>query len=90
MNLRLECSIYGSKKPRRESRGSGAPEFFIPKVVLEGHLEEGFTIEQIASILSVFERTVFRRTQRSSSINFSDISDDELDNHTAELSKEFP
>ena len=33
--------------------GCGAPEFDIPKSILEDHLEEGFTIEEIYCMLSV-------------------------------------
>ena len=44
MNFRLECSTYGRQKPEKQRVGFGAPEFDIPKSVLEGHLEEGFTI----------------------------------------------
>ena len=70
----------------------GAPEFDIPKSVLEGQLEEGFTIEQISSMLSVSERTVYRRMERYGlgSLNFSNISDDDLDGHKRQLSKDFP
>lgn len=92
MNLRMECSVYGQLKPQRERLGSGAPEFNIPKSVLENHLEEGFKIKEIASMLSVSERTIYRRMQSYglSSLDFSDIRDDELDRHTADLSKDFP
>ena len=70
----------------------GAPEFDIPKSVLEGQLEEGVTIEQISSMLSVSERTVYRRMERYGlrSLNFSNISDDDLDGHKRQLSKDFP
>ena len=64
--------------------GCGAPEFDIPKSALEGHLEEGFTIEQISAMLSVSERYGLR------SLNFSNISDDDLDGHIRQLSKDFP
>lgn len=92
MNLRLECSMYGSHKPERQRVGGGAPEFDIPKSVLEDYLEEAFTIRQISSLLSVSERTIYRRMERYGlrSLNFSDISDDELDHHITQLSKEFP
>lgn len=50
MNLLMECSMYVSQKPQKKRVGRGAPEFDLPKVVLESHLEEGFTIKQIASV----------------------------------------
>ena len=91
MSLRMECSIYGKRKPRRNRLGSGAPEFNIPKSVLENHLEEGFKIKEIASMLSVSESTIYRRMQSYglSSRDFSDVSDEELDNHITELCKDF-
>ena len=92
MSLRMECSIYGKRKPRRNRLGSGAPEFNIPKSILENHLEEGFKIKEIASMLSVSESTIYRRMQSYglSSQDFSNVSDEELDNHITELSKDFP
>lgn len=59
MNLCLECSSYCRQKPGKRA-GSFAPEFDIPKLVLEGHLEEGLTIKQITPMLSISERTVYR------------------------------
>ncbi|KAJ7386861.1 hypothetical protein OS493_006894 [Desmophyllum pertusum] len=92
MNLRVECAIYGRRKPQRKRLRSGAPEFNIPKSVLENHLEEGFMIKEIASMLTVSESTIYRRMQSYglSSQDFSDISNGELDRHITELSKEFP
>lgn len=93
LNLQMACCTYGSKKPKRECLGFGAPGFNIPKSVLENHLEEGFKIRRIASMLSVSESTVYRRMQTYtcslSSVAFSDLSGDELDRHLTELSKEF-
>ena len=92
MNLRLECSTYGRQKPEKQRVGCGAPEFDIPKSVLEGHLEEGFTIQQISSMLSVSERTIYRRMEKYGlrSHNFSNISDDDLDRHVRQVSEDFP
>lgn len=92
MSLRMECSIHGKRKPQRNRLGSGAPEFNIPKSILENHLEEGFKIKEIASMLSVSESTNYRRMQsyRLGSQDFSDVSDEELHHHISELSKDFP
>jgi len=92
MNLRLKCCIYGRQKPEKKRVGCGAPEFDIPKSILVDHLEEDFTIEEISCMLSVSERTIYRRMERYglSALNFSNISDDELDQHVAEASKDFP
>ena len=58
MNLRLQCCTYGRQKPENNRVGCGAPEFDIPKSVLEDHLEEGFTIEEISCMLSVSDRKI--------------------------------
>lgn len=85
MSLRMELdgSIHGKRKPQRNRLGSGAPEFNIPKSILENHLEEGFKIKEIASMFSVLESTIYRRMQSYgiSSQDFSDVSDEELDHH---------
>lgn len=54
-------------------------------------MEEGFKIKDIASMLSVSERTIYRRMQNYglSSLDFTDISDEELDRHM-EISRDFP
>ena len=93
MALRVECSMYGKEKPQRYlGEGGGAPEFHIPKSILENHLEEGFQIKEIASMLSVSESTIYRRMQcyNLSSLHFNEISDEELDCHIRVISTEFP
>ena len=49
-------------------------------------------IKEIASMLSVSESTIYRRMQTYglSSLDFGDISDEDLDYHMTELSMEFP
>ena len=63
MNLRLGCLNYGSNPTSRKpgKQVCGAPENLISKSVLEGYLEDGFNIKDIASLLSVSESTVYRR-----------------------------
>ena len=39
-------------------------EYLISRFVLEGYLEDGFNIKDIASLLSVSESTVYRRMGR--------------------------
>ena len=92
MKLRMVCAIHGKQKPPKERLRSGAPTFDIPKSVLENHIEEGFMIKEIASMLSVSESTIYRRMQAYglSSLDFSDISDEDLDYHMSELSMDFP
>ena len=93
MKLRIECSTYGRFKPQRQRKQScGAPAFYIPQSVIKSHLDEGFLIKEIASLLSVSESTVYRRMQYYglSSHSFTVIGDNELDRHITELTKEFP
>lgn len=61
VNLRIECSTYANRKPQREVLGCGAPSFNIPKSVLEYHLQDGFKIKDIASMLSVSESEAMDR-----------------------------
>ena len=69
------------KKPKRVWSQCGPPEYDIPKTVLEMFLENGCTITYIANLLSESESTIYRRMAQFglSKMNFSDISDDDLD-----------
>ena len=94
MNLRIECSKHSVFVPVRSTSGDrcGAPQFDIPKEIIERHIEEGFKVKEIASLLSVSERTIYRRMSSFglSTMTFSDISDAELDREVDKISKEFP
>ena len=74
MNLRMEYSTFGNRTPQRDVLGCGAPPFDIPKSVLEYHLQEGFKIKDIVSMLSVSESAVYRR-MRSYGLTAHDLSD---------------
>ncbi|KAL5017212.1 hypothetical protein ScPMuIL_006801 [Solemya velum] len=83
MSLRLECNRYGNTcRPTREPKTAGAPKYSIPGDVLENLLEDGFSISDVAALLSVSERIIYRKMQEYglSKIQFSDIDSDELDN----------
>ena len=92
MALRIECSTFGGRVPKKFQAICGAPSFSIPKCVLENLLEEGFTISEIATILSVSERTIYRRMSQFgfSKSEFADITDMELDVHIEKITREFP
>ena len=92
MNLRTKCATFGSRPPIKINERSGAHKFFIPQCVLENLLDDGFTIKQIANMISVSESTIYRRMGQYnlSARNFSDISDDELDTAMIILTTEFP
>ena len=82
MSLRLQCLHYGSNPPPRipGTQSCGAPEYVISKDVLEGYLEDGFKTKEIALLLSVSERTVYRRMGRHSlsQLQFTVITDDDF------------
>lgn len=93
MALRVKCTKYGSEKPHRNTRnGCGAPQFDIPRSVLECYLEQNLTIDEISKILSVSERTIYRRMGQYglSKMEFSDVSDEHLDRQICQITREFP
>ena len=82
MSLRIACSTFSKGKPIKLNSVCGAPKFFIPKGVLESWLDEDFTIAEISNLLGVSESTVYRRMREYelSKLEFTDISDQDLDN----------
>lgn len=89
MTLRIECSKFGEQAPRKCQGSCGAPVFLIPKSVLQNLVEEGFTVREISTIMSVSESTIYRRMSSYgiSKFDFTDISDQELDVHVEQVSK---
>ncbi|CAG2202198.1 unnamed protein product [Mytilus edulis] len=64
MKLRIVCISYGTVRPEKYTslrNKAGAPKFIIPKEILNNLLEDGFLISDIANLLSVSERTIYRR-----------------------------
>lgn len=92
IRLRNECVKYGTEKPKKVWPQCGPPMYDIPKTVLEMFLENGCTITYISNLLSVSERTIYRRMAQYglSKMNFSEISDDDLDLKLGEILKDFP
>ena len=94
MALRVECTKYESEQPcRNNTQGEcGPPKFDIPKAVLECYLEENLTIEEISKMQAVSQSTIYRRMRYYglSKLEFSEISDEELDRQMADITKEFP
>lgn len=92
MTLRIECSKFGEQAPRKCQGTCGAPIFLIPRSVLENLVEEGFTVREISTILSVSESTIYRRMNSYgiSKLEFTDISDQQLDVQVEKVAKEFP
>lgn len=92
VKLRNDCIKYGSTQPLKMKKYAGPPEFEINQHTLAKLLGEGFQISDIAKLLSVSERTIYRRMQQFgiSKFDFSDMSSDDLDNHVSDLIKQFP
>ncbi|KAK3108669.1 hypothetical protein FSP39_012900 [Pinctada imbricata] len=92
MKLRTECVKFASAQCGVVTDASGAPQFNIPRTVLESLIENGFIISDIAKLLSVSESTIFRRMRKYglSKRTFCDIPDGQLDLLLAEVIKEYP
>ena len=92
MRLRTECVKYGTDKPTRVHAHCGSPVYDIPKPVLENLLENGCIVSYISKLLSVSESTIYRRMTQFglSKMNFSQISDNDLDLKLGEIMKDFP
>ena len=63
MELRIKCSTFGSKQPERELKSDrkDAPKFKLTKTILEDLLDGGFKVFEIAALMVVSERTIYRR-----------------------------
>ena len=92
VKLRNECVKYGGSPPRRVRLGCGPPQFDIEMGVLEGFIDQGFLISDIANILYVSESTVYRRMRQFglSKAVISDLNDDEIDVQVGQIILEFP
>ena len=90
--LRNECVNYRRQPPNKIYNGAGAPTCDLPKDVIEELLLGGFSIKEISMLLSVSERTAYRRISSYGLRKqvFSDFSDLELDEVVAQLTKNFP
>ncbi|KAJ8310420.1 hypothetical protein KUTeg_012285 [Tegillarca granosa] len=66
IKLRNECVKYGSRKPSRQVHHTvcGPPEFSIPENIIRNFIDDGFTIKEMSKLLSVSEKTVYRRMQK--------------------------
>ena len=53
--LRVECLKFGGEQLPKVTSNCGAPKFEIPKNVLENLLDEGFSIKEIATLLTISE-----------------------------------
>jgi hypothetical protein len=92
MALRIECTKYGTGKPTSRRDEFGNLRYEIPKSVLQSYLQEDFKISEIATMFSVSESTIYRRMRSYglSKLEFSDISDEQLDTHVRGIANDFP
>ena len=49
MSLRIQCTKFGGKAPKKFEGTCGSPIFFIPKSALGNLLQERFTIKEIST-----------------------------------------
>lgn len=90
--LRKECVNYGCQSPIKIYNGTGAPTYDLPKDLIEELLIDGFSIKEISTLLSVSERTIYRRMASYGlrKHTFSEISDHALDEVVRQLTENFP
>lgn len=90
MKLRLECLKYESLVSMRVS--DFKIRYEIGEEVLENLMELGFAVSDMSKLLSVSERTIFRRMTQYGlrSQCYTDISDDTLDECLGDVLVQFP
>ena len=90
--LRKECVNYGCQSPIKLYNGTGALTYDLPKDLIEELLLDGFSIKEISMLLSVSERTIYRRMTSYGlrKHTFSEISDHALDEVVRQLTEDFP
>ncbi|CAG2199511.1 unnamed protein product [Mytilus edulis] len=87
MELRTACVHFSSNILTKCNN-----TFFIPKEALESLLEIDLTVKEISEMFSVSESTIYRNMKmyNLSKLEFSNISDEELDAVVAKQVVEFP
>ena len=92
MRLRIECIKYGTLQPQKIQGSSGPPKSDIDKSKLENLLDNEFLIRDVAKLLRVSERTIYRRMAQFdlSKHTFSELNNNELDAILGETIQEFP
>lgn len=89
MALRIECIKYSGGQPLKSQDVNACVKYEIPREILEGFLDEGFLISEIATMMSVSESTIYRRMRcyGLSKLTFSDVTEEQLDVQVAEIAK---
>ena len=86
-------SDYRAVAERQFTVRRGRPRYEVTKEQLEFFVERRFSVSEMASLLNVSPRTVERRLNEfglSLRNNYSDISDENLDNVVQEIKRNFP
>ena len=86
-------SIESYKSPKLKRTFEGRPAYLINHAQLQIYVENGFTVPQIATMLSVSKSTIRRRLCRfgiSVNQSYSNLTDDELDLKIKDLISKFP
>ena len=85
-------SAESYKSPKLKKFFKGRPAFLITDAQLQMYIENGFTVPQIATLLSVSKSTIRRRLRKFGiSINQSyNLTDDQLDLKIKDLISKFP
>ena len=91
MALQIKCMKYSGEQPSKSQDVNAYVKCEIPREILEGFLNEGFLISEIATMMSVSEITIYRpmRCYGLSKRTFSDVTEKWLDAHVAEIAKGF-
>ena len=83
-------SIESYKSPKLKRTFEGRPAYLINHAQLQIYIENGFTVPQIATMLSVSKSTIRRRSGISVNQSYSNLTDDELDLKIKDLISKFP
>ena len=86
-------SAESYKSPNLKKIFKGRPAFLITDAQLQMYIENGFTVPQIATMLSISKSTIRRRLRKFGiSINqsYSNLTDDQLDLKIKDLISKFP
>lgn len=91
MRLRTECMKYGQGYCN-SSQDLNDPKYDISKEILVNFIDSGFKVAEISKLLSVSERTIYRRmsTFNISCYDFTDIDDLNLETEVRHVTAEFP
>ena len=92
MKLRVECLAYGHDGGTSSYTSNGEPKYSISKETLENLIEAGFKIHELSKLLSLSERTIYRRVVEFNLAvhKFTDIDGHRLQEEVQRIIGEFP